>query len=90
MVSNTVRSGDVKSLGDRLGGELDLPGGRPSWTVERTAERGYHVTFKPDDKSIPLIFEADIEARVVWPTPETQELLAPRFTAALRDSVRQP
>ena len=82
--------GDEKSLGDRLGGEFDLPGGRPAWTVERTAEKGYRVTFQPGNKDVPLAFEADVEAHVVWPTPETQELLAPRFTAALRDSVRQP
>ena len=88
LVHEWILPGDVKSLGERLGSELDLPGGRPAWTVERTAERGYRVTFKPDEKSIPLMFEADIEARVVWPAPETQELLAPRFTAALRDSVR--
>jgi hypothetical protein len=80
--------GDEKSLGERLGGELDLPGGRPSWSVERTGELGYRVTFQPSGKDLPYAFEADIEARVVWPTPETQELLAPRFTAAFRDSVR--
>ncbi|MBI5246723.1 MAG: hypothetical protein HY923_06045 [Elusimicrobia bacterium] len=88
LVHEWILPGDDKSLGERLGSELELPGGRPAWTVERTAERGYRVTFQPDDKSIPLMFEADVEARVVWPAPETQELLAPRFTAALRDSVR--
>ncbi|MBI2385415.1 MAG: hypothetical protein HYV14_05300 [Elusimicrobia bacterium] len=80
--------GDEKSLGERLGGELDLPGGRPSWTVERTGAHGYRVTFQPAEKDLPYSFEADIESRVVWPTPETQELLAPRFTAAFRDAVR--
>ncbi len=80
--------GDEKSLGERLGGQLDLPGGRPSWSVERTGALGYRVTFQPSDKDLPYAFEADIEARVVWPTAETQELLAPRFTAAFRDSVR--
>jgi hypothetical protein len=80
--------GDEKSLGERLGGELDLPGGRPSWSVERTGAHGYRVTFQPAEKDLPYAFEADIESRVVWPTPETQELLAPRFTAAFRDAVR--
>lgn len=80
--------GDEKSLGERLGGEHDLPGGRPAWRVERTAEHGYRVTFQPAPKDLPYAFEADIDARVVWPTPETQELLAPRFTAAFRDAVR--
>lgn len=80
--------GDEKSLGERLGGELELPGGRPSWSVERTGEHGYRVTFQPAEKDLPYAFEADIDARVVWPTPETQELLAPRFTAAFRDAVR--
>lgn len=80
--------GDDKSLGERLGGEHELPGGRPSWRVERTTEHGYRVTFQPAPKDLPYAFEADIEARVVWPTPETQELLAPRFTAAFRDAVR--
>lgn len=80
--------GDEKSLGERLGGELDLPGGRPAWSVERTGARGYRVTFQPAEKDLPYAFEADVESRVVWPTPETQELLAPRFTAAFRDSVR--
>ncbi len=80
--------GDEKSLGERLGGELDLPGGRPAWSVERTGARGYRVTFQTTEKDLPYAFEADVESRVVWPTPETQELLAPRFTAAFRDSVR--
>lgn len=80
--------GDEKSLGERLGGEVDIPGGRPAWSVERTGARGYRVTFQPAAKDLPYAFEADIESRVVWPTPETQELLAPRFTAAFRDSVR--
>jgi hypothetical protein len=80
--------GDEKSLGERLGGELEIPGGRPSWSVERTGAKGYRVTFQPAPKDLPFAFEADIESRVVWPTPETQELLAPRFTAAFRDSVR--
>lgn len=80
--------GDEKSLGERLGGELELPGGRPAWRVERVAEHGYRVTFQPAPKDLPYAFEADIETRVVWPTPETQELLAPRFTAAFRDAVR--
>ena len=80
--------GDEKSLGERLGGELEIPGGRPSWSVERTGAHGYRVTFQPRQKDLPYAFEADIEARVVWPTPDTQELLAPRFTAAFRDSVR--
>lgn len=80
--------GDEKSLGERLGREMDLPGGRPAWTVERTGAHGYRVTFQPAEKDLPYAFEADIDSRVVWPTPETQELLAPRFTAAFRDSVR--
>jgi hypothetical protein len=80
--------GDAKSLGERLGGELEIPGGRPAWTVERTGSKGYRVTFQPAPKDLPYAFEADIESRVVWPTSETQELLAPRFTAAFRDSVR--
>ncbi|PIR15191.1 MAG: hypothetical protein COV48_15765 [Elusimicrobia bacterium CG11_big_fil_rev_8_21_14_0_20_64_6] len=76
--------GDEKSLGERLGGEIDLPGTRPAWKVERTGARDYRVTFQRADKDIPYAFEADIEARVVMPTPETQALLAPRFTAAVR------
>lgn len=80
--------GDEKSLGERLGGELELPGGRPAWSVERTGAHGYRVTFQPAEKDLPYAFEADIESRVVWPTPETQELLAPRFTAAFREPVR--
>lgn len=80
--------GDEKSLGERLGREMDLPGGRPAWSVERTGAHGYRVTFQPAEKDLPYAFEADIDSRVVWPTPETQELLAPRFTAAFRDSVR--
>ena len=88
MVHEWKLPGDEKSLGERLGGELDLPGGRPSWTVERTGAHGYRVTFQPAEKDLPYSFEADIESRVVWPTPDTQELLAPRFTAAFRDAVR--
>jgi hypothetical protein len=80
--------GDAKSLGERLGSELEIPGGRPSWSVERIGMHGYRVTFQPAEKDLPYAFEADIESRVVWPTPETQELLAPRFTAAFRDAVR--
>ena len=66
---------DKKSLGERLGGELELPGGRPSWSVERTSTHGYRVTFQPPENALPYAFEADIESRVVWPTSETQELL---------------
>lgn len=88
MVHEWKLPGDEKSLGERLGGELDLPGGRPAWTVERTGANGYRVTFQPGERDLPYSFEADIESRVVWPTPDTQELLAPRFTAAFRDAVR--
>lgn len=76
--------GDAKSLGERLGGEFEPPGGRPSWRVERTGAHDYRVTFQPAEKDLPYAFEADIEARIVRPTPETQELLAPRLTAAFR------
>lgn len=81
--------GDEQTLGERLGGALDLPGGRPAWSVERTAESSYRVTFRAGERDAPLAFEADLASRVVWPTAETQDLLAPRF-AALRDSVREP
>lgn len=77
--------GDEQTLGERLGGALDLPGGRPAWSVERTAESSYRVTFRAGERDVPLAFEADLASRVVWPTAETQDLLAPRF-AALRDS----
>ncbi len=77
--------GDDTPLGERLGG-LDLPGSRPAWSVERTAERAYRVTFQESNMP-PFSFEADLEARVVWPTADTQELLAPRI-AALRDAAR--
>ncbi len=79
--------GDEMSLSERLGGELDLPGSRPSWSVERTSERGYRVTFQEGVNAVPYAFEADLDAKVVWPTAETQELLAPRL-ASLRDAVR--
>lgn len=88
LVRGWTLPGDAKPLGERLGGELDLPGGRPSWSVERIDVHGYRVTFQAATKDLPYAFEADIEARVVWPTPETQELLAPRITAALRGSAR--
>lgn len=80
--------GDEKSLGERLGNELDLPGGRPAWSVERTGANGYRVTYQAAARDLPYSFDADIEARVVWPTPETQALLAPRYTAVFRDSAR--
>ena len=79
--------GDEMSLSERLGGDLDLPGGRPSWSVERTSERGYRVTYQEGVNSLPYSFEADLDAKVVWPTAETQELLAPRL-ASLRDAAR--
>ncbi len=88
LVREWTLPGDTKPLGERLGGELDLPGGRPFWNVERTGAHDYRVTFQPAEKDLPYAFEADIEARVVWPTPETQELLAPRVAAALRGSAR--
>lgn len=76
--------GDLKTLGERLGGELDLPGGRPTWSVERTGERAYRVTHQAGADARPYSFDADLDARMVWPAPETQELLAPQL-AALRD-----
>ena len=79
--------GDDKTLGDRLGGEVEMPGTRPAWSVERTGERAYRVTYQLSAESAPYSFEADLESRVVWPAPDTAELLAPRL-ASLRDSVR--
>jgi hypothetical protein len=79
--------GDEKTLGDRLGEGMDLPGGRPAWSVDRVGENGYRVTYQPGADSPAFSFEADLAARVVWPTAETQELLAPRV-AALRDAAR--
>jgi|CXWL01.1.fsa_nt_gi hypothetical protein len=79
--------GDEMSLSERLGGQLDLPGARPSWSVERTSERGYRVTFQEGVNTVPYAFEADLDSKIVWPTAETQELLAPRL-ASLRDAVR--
>jgi hypothetical protein len=85
LVHEWTLPGDDAPLGERLS-TLDLPGSPPAWSVERTAERAYRVTFQEPD-SAPFSFEADLDARVVWPTAETQELLAPRF-AALRDAAR--
>ena len=79
--------GDDSSLSERLGGALDLPGARPAWSVERTGARGYRVTYQENAVSLPYAFDADLEGRAVWPTAETQELLAPRLVS-LRDAVR--
>lgn len=85
LVHEWTLPGDERTLGERLGGGLDLPGGRPAWSVERTAEHAYRVSFRGGDGAPSYSFEADLSARVVWPSPETQEMLAPRFTAALRE-----
>ncbi|UPT73500.1 MAG: hypothetical protein M0D55_16760 [Elusimicrobiota bacterium] len=77
LVHEWTLPGDERTLGDRLGGGLDLPGGRPAWSVERTAENGYRVTFRDGARDASYSFDADLAARVVWPTPETQELIAP-------------
>lgn len=79
--------GAAQSLLDRFGWALDLPGGRPAWTVERTAERGYRVSFRQDPSSPAYDFDADLESGVVFPSAETQELLTPQI-ASLHDSVR--
>lgn len=79
--------GDDKSLGDRLGGVVDVPGTRPAWSVERTGEKSYRVTYQMSAESASYSFDADLEGRVVWPAPDTAELLAPQL-ASLRDAPR--
>ncbi len=85
LVHEWTLPGDERTLGERLGGSLDLPGGRPAWSVERTAEHAYRVSFRGGEGATIYSFEADVSARVVWPSAETQDMLAPRFAAALRD-----
>ncbi|MBI3289741.1 MAG: hypothetical protein HYZ74_09515 [Elusimicrobia bacterium] len=87
LVQEWTLPGAEVTIGDTLGGDLDLPGGRPPWNVERTGEHGYRVTYQQHPDSPAYTFEADLENGIVWPTLETQELISPHIIA-LRDAVR--
>lgn len=76
--------GDEAPLLERMGGAVELPGAPSAWSVERTGERTYRVSWRAPGAATAHAFEADLDARTVWPAPETQALLSPGL-AALRE-----
>ncbi|OGR90764.1 MAG: hypothetical protein A2V88_08050 [Elusimicrobia bacterium RBG_16_66_12] len=73
--------GDDRPVVERLQRDSELPGARPAWSVERTGEATYRVSFRPAQAESALEFDVDLDARRVDPSPDTAELLAPRLTA---------
>jgi hypothetical protein len=73
--------GDVRTLAERLGSSMELPGTRPAWTAERTGEHMYRVSFRESADAPGYDFDVDLEARRVDPTPETAPLISPLLTA---------
>ena len=87
LVHEWTLPGDGMPLDRRLGAGRDLPGSRPTWSVERTGDNGYRATFQESPGSATYAFDVDLESRSVWPTADTQELLTPSL-AALGDAPR--
>lgn len=73
--------GDDRPVVERLQRDPAPPGARPAWSVERTGEATYRVSFRPARAESALEFDVDLDARRVEPSPGTAELLAPRLTA---------
>ena len=73
--------GDDRPIIERVQHPSQPPGARPAWSVERTGNTTYRVSFRPMDTEPALEFEADLDARSVEPSPDTAELLAPRLSA---------
>jgi hypothetical protein len=73
--------GDERPLSERLGEGGDPPGAQPQWTAERTGERTYRVSFRPNGADSGYDFDVDLTARRVDPTPETAELISPRLVS---------
>lgn len=73
--------GDDRPIAERLEQTVELPGSRPAWSVERTGESTYRVSFQPAQAESALEFDVDLDARRVDPSPDTAEMLAPRLTA---------
>lgn len=73
--------GDDRPMVERLQQAPEPPGARPAWSVERTGEATYRVSFRPAQAETALEFDVDLDARRVDPSSGTAELLAPRLTA---------
>lgn len=73
--------GDDRPIFERLQQAPELPGTRPAWSVERTGESTYRVSFRPAQAETAMEFDVDLDARRVDPSTSTAELLAPRLTA---------
>jgi hypothetical protein len=73
--------GDERPLAERLGAGANPPGSQPEWSTERTGDRLYRVSFKPNGSDANYDFDVDLAAHRVDPTPETAELISPRLTA---------
>ena len=73
--------GDERALSDRLDPGVELPGAKPAWTVERTGELAYRVSFHAGEDAPSYDFDVDLDAHRVDPTPDTAELIAPRLVS---------
>ena len=67
--------GDERPLSERLGSGENPPGAQPEWTVGRTGELTYRVSFRPRSAEAGYDFDVDLGDRRVSPTPETAKLL---------------
>ena len=67
--------GDERPLSERLGLAENPPGAQPEWTVGRTGERTYRVSFRPRRSEAGYDFDVDLGDRRVEPTPETAKLI---------------
>jgi hypothetical protein len=82
---------DGRTIDERLGVPVDLPGAAPTWSADRTGENTYLVTRRgPDGEE--YVFEVDLDQNRAAPDRETRLRLSPQLTAVPRsdDAVRVP
>jgi hypothetical protein len=82
---------DGRTLDERFGPAVDLPGAAPAWDAERTGERTYAVTRRAPSGDV-YEFEVDVALDRVAPAPETRRRLSPLYVAQSRagDERREP
>ena len=73
--------GDERALAERLDPGLGLPGTQTAWSVERTGESAYRVSFRSDADAPSYDFDVELNSKRVDPTPDTAELIAPQLAS---------